>query len=393
MDIQTLLGRRVAEVIDKKHLQQALKSKNKLRIKLGIDPNKADIHLGHAVTLWKLREFQEAGHKAVFIIGDWTAQIGDPSGKDATRPTLTPKEVQANAKHFFDQAYLILDKAETEIHLQSEWFKKLDLTDFIKLASRVSTSYILSHETFRNRLQKDLPFAFHETFYPFLQGYDSIAVKANVELGAMEQKFNLLMGRKLQRFYGQPPQDIMMMKYLIGLDGKEKMSKSLNNYVALRENAEEMFGKLMSIPDSLIIQYFELCTKVPEREINEFAKAIQSKSVNPKDLKSRLAREIVTIYHSQKQARDAEKVFEAKFGKNKSGAVKADFTLKKKPGNYPLINLLVEGGLAASKSEARRKVQEGAVEIDGNKIGNENTSVSIKKNSLIRLGKRFLRIN
>ena len=260
--IGNLFTRRVEEIIDKNHLEQALRSGKKLRVKLGIDPNRRELHLGHAVPLWKLREFQEAGHKAVFIIGDWTAQIGDPSGKDQTRPSLSEKEIKSNAKHFFDQAYLILDKAKTEVHLQSEWFKKFGLKEVIKLSSFVTEKQILAHETFRQRIEKDLPFYHHETIYPLLQGYDSVAVRADVELGAMEQKFNLLMGRTIQKALGQKQQDIMMVKYLIGLDGKEKMSKSLNNFIALSDKPEEMFGKIMSIPDNLTIHYFELCTEV-----------------------------------------------------------------------------------------------------------------------------------
>src|SRR3989338_612878 len=242
MNTDSLLQRRVAEIIDKDHLASALKSKKKLRIKLGIDPTGADLHLGHAVTLWKLREFQEAGHKAVFIIGDWTALIGDPSGKDKTRQGLTEKQIKENAKHFFDQANLILDKSKTEVHLQSEWFAKFGLKEVIYLESLVTEKQLLAHETFRQRLEKDLPFLHHETLYPLLQGYDSVAVKADVELGANEQKFNLLMGRVVQRAYGQEPQDVMMLKYLIGLDGKEKMSKTLNNYIALTDSPAEMFG-------------------------------------------------------------------------------------------------------------------------------------------------------
>lgn len=385
MSISTLLTRRVEEIIDKKHLEQALRSKKKLRVKFGIDPNRRELHLGHAVPLWKLREFQEAGHKAVLIIGDYTAAIGDPSGKDETRPSLSQKEIDDNAKHFWKQASLILDKTKTEVRLQSEWFSKFGLRDVIKLESLVTEKQILAHETFRMRLKKDLPFYRHEGLYPLLQGYDSVAIKADVELGGLDQKFNLLMGRALQKAFGQERQDIILSPYLVGLDGKEKMSKSLNNYIAIADSPPEMFGKIMSIPDNLIGHYFELATELPEKEIREMKKA------HPKAQKQRLAKEIVSIYHGRNKAVAAAEAFEAKFGKGK-GQIKPDLTLKKKPGSYLIIDLLVEGKLASSKSEARRKIQEGAVEVGGNKINDPAARASIKNKTLIRLGKRFLEI-
>jgi tyrosyl-tRNA synthetase len=390
-NLETILKRRVKEIIDYVHLANFLRSGRKLRVKLGIDPNRPDLHLGHAVPLWKLREFQEAGHRAVFIIGDWTAMIGDPSGKDETRKALTRREVEANAKKFFDQAYLILDKERTEIHLQSEWFKKFGLAEVIHLESLVTEKQILAHETFRERIKKDLPFRHHETLYPLLQGYDSVAVKADVELGAMEQKFNVLMGRTIQKAFGQAPQDVMLVKYLVGLDGKEKMSKSLGNYIALQDPPAEMFGKIMSLPDNLIVHYFELCTEVSEKEIQKIGEALKEKSVNPKELKKKLGREIVTIYHGKNKAFKAERTFETKFGKA-AGEFKPDFELKKRPGKYKIIDLLVGGRLASSKSEARRKIKEGAVEVDGARITDEKAKVKITKKTLIRLGKRFLGI-
>lgn len=387
--ITSLLTRRVAEAIDGRHLRHKLASGKKLRVKLGIDPNRRDLHLGHAVPLRKLREFQDAGHQAVFIIGDWTAQIGDPSGKDRTRPALSEREVSENAKHFFDQAFLILDKKTTEVHYQSKWFKKFGLKEVVHLSSLVTEKQILAHETFRQRIEKDLPFYHHETIYPLLQGYDSVAVKADVELGALDQKFNLLMGRHIQKAYGQEPQDVLMVPYLVGLDGKEKMSKSLNNFVALADGPDEMFGKIMSIPDTLIRHYFELCTDISEQEI---ARAFSVReSQNPMSAKIRLAMAITQTYHGEQKAERASDNFRSKFGKT-GGTVRADFVLKKPAGEYFLIDLLVEGKLASSKSEARRKIKEGAVEVDGVKITDEKIAVKIKKNSLLRLGKRFLRI-
>ena len=391
MDISSLLSRRVSEIIDRDHLAGVLKQKKKLRVKLGIDPTGTDLHLGHAVTLRKLREFQDLGHKAVFIIGDITAMIGDPSGKDKTRQGLTEKQIKENAKHFFEQAYLILSKTNSEVHLQSEWFKKFGLKDVIHLESLVTEKQILSHETFQQRIAKDLPFLHHETLYPLLQGYDSVAVKADVELGAMEQKFNLLMGRTVQKAFRQAPQDIVMVQYLIGLDGKEKMSKTLNNYISLRDSAEEMFGKVMSLPDELIVHYLELATDVKTEDILSMADDLKNKSANPRTVKSVLGLEISKLYHGQEKAVAAQDAFEKKFGKVK-GEITADFILKKSAGNYLLPDILVEGRLAASKSEARRKIIEGAVEVGGTKIKDESAKVHLTSGTLIRLGKRFLRI-
>lgn len=392
MNIDSLLTRRVAEIIDFKHLRELLKSKKKLRVKLGIDPTGFDLHLGHAVPLWKLREFQELGHKAVFIVGDYTAMIGDPSGRDKTRPKLTEKQIENNAKDFFNQAFLILDKAKTEVHLQSEWFRKFGLKDVIHLASLVTEKQILAHDTFRQRIEKDQAFYHHETMYPLLQAYDSVAIKSDVELGAMEQKFNVLMGREVQPHFGQGKQDVMLLHYLIGLDGKEKMSKSLNNYIALTDFPEEMFAKVMSLPDTLILHYFELCTDVSKEDIAEIAMALENKSIHPRDVKVNLALEITQIYHGKTKAQSAHLVFESKFGKNKTKEIKADLTLTKKPGRYQILDLLIQGGLADSKSNARRKIAEGAVEINNQKITDSQETVLVKKNSLIRLGKRFLRI-
>lgn len=381
MDTKTLLKRGVEEIIDRQHLERALKSKKKLRVKLGIDSTGAELHIGHAVPLMKLLEFQDAGHKAVLIIGDFTAMIGDPSGKDKTRTALTHQKTRANAKTYLDQAFKILNKEKTEVHYNSKWLQKLDFQKTIELLSKTSVEQLMAHETFRRRVEKHEPFFAHELLYPLMQGYDSVMVKADVELGATEQKFNLLMGRRLQKLFGQKEQDVMIVPYLIGLDGKEKMSKTLNNYIALNDSVDEMFGKVMSIPDNLIKHYFELCTEIAE--VNER---------HPKAQKVRLAKEIVKIYHGEKRAEGAEREFERRYGKAK-GEVKADFELKKKPGSYSIIQLLVDGKLASSNSEARRKIREGAVSVDDKKITDETSSVKISRGTLIRLGKRFLRIS
>ena len=386
MDIKGLLTRRVAEVIDHNHLERALHSGKKLRVKLGIDPTGRELHIGHAVPLLKLREFQDAGHTAVFIVGDWTAMIGDPSGKSETRKSLTFEETRRNAKTYFDQAFKILKKKQTEIHYNSEWFKKFDFHQTIQLLANASVSQLMAHETFRERLKKGQPFFAHELLYPMLQGYDSVAVRADVELGANDQKFNLLMGRQVQKAFGQASQDMVILQYLTGLDGR-MMGKTLHNYIALNDSAGEMFGKVMSLTDDLVGHYFELCTEVSEKEIARIKKE------HPKAQKVRLAKEIVTIYHGAIAASGAEDEFNRKFGKGSNGGegINAEFELKKKPGSYSIVDLLAEGRLAASKSEARRKLAEGAVQVDGTKV-KEETKVKVKNNTLIRLGKRFLRV-
>lgn len=383
--IEELLSRGVEEVIDKSHLERALKSKKKLRVKLGIDPNRPDLHIGHAVPLLKLKEFQSLGHTAVLIIGDWTAMIGDPSGKDETRPALSRKDVDANSKQFVKQANLILDPKRTEIHFQSEWFKKMGLADIMKLASLVSMGELLSHETFRKRIKEQLPFALHEALYPLLQGYDSVAVKSDLELGDPAQKFNVLMGRHLQRQFGQEPQDIMLVPILIGLDGKEKMSKSLGNYIALRDEANDMFGKVMSVNDELIKKYFVLATRVPLEEVDE----IISSHNNPRDQKLILAEKITELYHSAKKAAAAKQAFVSQFSK---GELPADIGIFA-AASAKVSDLLTLSGLAASKSEARRLIEQGGVKINSQAIADDELVELSEEPKLFQVGKRkFLKI-
>jgi len=379
--ISDLLSRGVEEVIDKTHLEQALKGKKKLRVKFGIDPNRPDLHIGHAVSLLKLKAFQELGHTAVLIIGDYTAMIGDPSGKDETRPALTQKEVDSNAKEFVKQATLILDSKRLEIRFQSEWFKKMGLAEVMKLASLVSMGELLSHETFRKRIKEQLPFSFHEALYPLLQGYDSVAVKSDLELGDPAQKFNILMGRHLQKTFGQQPQDIMLVPVLIGLDGKEKMSKSLGNYVALRDEANDMFGKVMSVNDEFIKKYFVLTTRVPLSEIDEIVKL-----PNPRDQKIILAEKITELYHGPKKAAAAKEAFVSQFSK---GELPGEIEEKKlKPGSYAIVDLVVASGLVTSKSEVRRLLAQKGVKINQQTAGNEAVIVDGKTEILLQVGKR-----
>jgi len=388
MSIDALLTRGVDEVIVRENLEEKLKSGKKLRIKLGIDPTGPDLHLGHAVPLRKLRAFQEMGHTIVFIVGDYTARIGDPSEKDKTRKTISIEEVKKNAAGYFEQAFKIIDKEKSEVHLQSEWLEKMELQEFFEIISRVSVQELLKHETFKKRLANDAPFSSLEELYPIFQGYDSVMVKADVEIGATEQKFNLLMGRRIQKLYNQPEQDVITLKYLIGTDGKEKMSKSLGNYIAINDASEDMYGKVMSIPDSLIMDYFELCTDVEENALKTIAEEVKE---NPRDTKAKLAKLIVEMYHSKA---DAEKAL---------GEFDRVFKNKEKPEDMPIIklnnsefridDLLVKCELSTSKAEAKRLVEQGGVEIEGEKITDPFKTIQIKDGMIVQVGKRrFVKI-
>ena len=330
------------------------------------------------------------GHKVVFIVGDFTGLIGDTSDKDSERPMMSEAEIKKNMKTYFEQAFKILDKKQTETHYNSKWLKKLGFKEIGEMADLFGLHEITSRENVARRMSADKRVSTREVLYPIMQGYDSVAVKADVELGGTDQKFNLLAGRKIQKYHGQPQQDILMTELLEGTDGR-KMSSSWGNTINITEPADEMFGKVMSISDELIIRYFTLCTEVPVDEIAGMALELKSKSVNPRNLKAKLAFEITKLYHEEKAARAAHEAFETKFGGNK-GEIKADFELKKAAGVYSILDILVEGKLAPSRSEARRKMKEGAVEVDSHKLSDEFATVKLAKGTLIRLGKRFLRI-
>jgi tyrosyl-tRNA synthetase len=382
--IGELLTRGVSEVIDKKHLEEALNSGKKLRVKLGIDPTGAKLHLGHAVILRILRRFQDLGHTAVLIIGDTTALIGDPSGKNETRPALTPDEIEKNFSTYEKQALKILDKDKLKVHKQSEWFAKFNLGDVIKEASKLSAGWITSHETFRNRLKEGQPLAFHELLYPLVQAFDSVAIKSDVELGGPDQKFNLLTGRELMRSHSLPPQDIVLGKYLIGTDG-QKMGKSLGNFIALEEQPSEMFGKAMAIDDSLILEYFELATEMPINDIKQVEKELKA-GTNPRDIKIRLGKEIVTLYHDEKSADGASVEWQKVFS-NKEKPSEID-EVKIKSEN--IVDVLVETKLAESKSEAKRLLEQNGVRVN-DKTATLETKV--KTGQLIQVGKRnFIRV-
>ncbi len=401
-DVNRLLERGVAEVIIKEEMIALLRSGKKLRLKEGFDPSFPDIHLGHMVTLRKLHQFQELGHKVILIIGDWTAQIGDPSGVSVTRPMLAKEEVQANAKTYMEQFFKIVDKAKTEVRWQSEWFGKFTLADVIQLTSRFTIAQLMTREDFSNRYREGRPIAVTELLYPLLQAYDSVAVRADVEFGGTDQKFNLLVGRELQSMVGQRPQQVFLAPLLIGTDGSRKMSKSLGNYIGVAEPPDEIYGKVMSIPDNLIMDYFELVTDVPDEELGEFRQQLSQQTVNPMVLKKRLAKEIVTQLYDQKAATFAEGYFAMVHQLKKvpddvdtyiTGKVldrirqMSNLSQEQIDKSYVDISrLLAWVSLAKSHSEANRLISQGAVSIDGKKITSKIDIV--KSGSIIKVGKR-----
>ncbi len=352
------------EIVDRAHLQARLARGDRLRVKFGMDPNRPDIHLGHTVPLRTLRRFQDRGHQAVLIIGDTTAQIGDPSGQSATRPQLSRQEVEANARTYLDQAWKVLDRGGTEVRRQSEWFDKMRLGDLVALMSRYTVARMLARDDFSHRMKEGRAIGFHELLYPLLQAYDSVAVKADLELGGTDQTFNLLVGRDIQQAYGQPQQDILTLPLLEGLDGVQKMSKSLDNYIGIDETPNTIFVKAMQVPDGLILRYFQLATDISPDELALEQRALEE-GRNPRDVKKRLANRLVTLYHGAEQARRAEAAFEEGV---KKLSFPADIPVSEvHPGERSVAELFVEVGLAASKSEVRRLVAQKGLSLN-NKI-------------------------
>lgn len=390
------LLKRGAEMLETEAELEAKLEKSKqtgrpLRVKLGIDPTGPEIHLGFAVVLRKLRQFQNLGHTAVLIVGDFTARIGDPSGVSKTRPQLTHEQVRANMRRYQEQVHGILIPEQCEFRYNSEWSDRLTGLDIINIASKYTVARIIEREDFRTRLDKGLPLYMHELLYPLFQGYDSVAVEADVEIGGADQYLNLLVGRQLQREFGQEPQVVLTMPLLVGLDGKLKMSKSYGNYVSIKDAPNEMFGKLMSIPDSLILDYFRLGTDRGDAELNETASQLKS-GANPRDIKARLALDIVTTYHSAEAAALAAQEFDRVFRDRDTPDEMPEHVLP--PGGQSIVDLVVSAGLVNSKSEARRKLLEGAVYIDGKRV--QDLGLVVRADSgpkVLKLGKRrFLRI-
>jgi tyrosyl-tRNA synthetase len=391
-----ILKRGAAEIITEEELLAKLKKGRPLRIKLGLDPSVPDIHLGHAVVLRKLRQFQDLGHEVIIVIGDFTAMIGDPSGRTETRPQLSPEQVKENARTYFDQYTRILDPARTRVVFNSQWLSPLTFREVISLASKLTVARVLERDDFAERLRQGLPLHLHEILYPLCQAYDSVALEADVEMGGTDQKFNNLMGRDLQREFGQEPQVVFLMPILVGLDGQQKMSKSLGNYIGIAEPPEEMFGKVMSLPDELMAQYFVLCTDVPMEEIEAIERGLREGRLHPRDVKRRLAREIVAIYHGAEAASAAEAAFERVFVAKEFPEQIPEVFLEPddlEGGRIWIVKLLVLAGLVESNSEAKRLISQGGVSVDGRRITDIDTDLEVVDGMVLRVGKRrFARI-
>jgi tyrosyl-tRNA synthetase len=384
--IKELLTRGVQETIVREDLARKLNSGEKLRIKLGIDPTSPLLHLGHTVVLRKLRQFQELGHQVIFLVGDFTARVGDPSDKLSSRRPLTDDDIKENVKTYREQVGKVLDLSRVEMRYNMEWYGNMDLAELIQLMSLFSVNQMLERDMFQKRMKLKRPVWLHELLYPVLQGYDSVALRADVELGGTDQTFNMLTARTIQPTYNQPPQDIMTVQILEGTDGQKKMSKSIGNTINLTDTADEMFGKTMSIPDELIFKFFRLLTDIPEKEIKLFEQAMAG-GVNPRNYKVRLGNEIVSIYHGKAAAKKAETEFERIFkqGGVPSGAPEFPIDAEKK---YSLIDLLVETKCVTSKSESRRLIEQGGVELSGKIVKDWKAKVSLAGGVLLKVGKR-----
>ena len=386
-----LIKRGIDEVLTEEDLVSKLKSKKQLTVKVGFDPTAPDLHLGHTVILNKMRHFQDLGHKVVFLIGDFTGRIGDPSGKNKTRPSLDKKELEKNAKTYSDQVFKILNKDLTDIRFNSEWCEDLGADGIIGLASKYNLGRMLERDDFSKRYKANQQIAIHEFLYPLIQAYDSIALNADVEMGGTDQKFNLLVGRELQRTFDQEPQVCITLPILEGLDGTNKMSKSLDNYVGINEDPDEMFGKIMSISDDLMWRWFELLSFKPINAINELKKEVKS-GMNPRDTKILLAEEIIERFHSKEDAENAKNTFLDRFQKGAKPKDIETFSISL-DDDIAIGNLLKESGLVQSTSEAMRLVKQGAVKINDEKIDDPKLSIEKNQELLVQVGKRrFLKI-
>nr|UWI51553.1 tyrosine--tRNA ligase [Clostridioides difficile] len=384
----------VDDLIDEKELREKLIKSEKegkpMIVKLGLDPSAPDIHLGHTVVLRKMKQLQDLGHQIVIIIGDFTGKIGDPTGKSKARKALTTEQVLQNAKTYEEQIFKVLDKEKTIVRFNSEWLAKLNFEDVIKLAATITVARMLEREDFKKRYEGQMPISVHEFFYPLMQAYDSIALEADIELGGTDQRFNLLMGRSLQREFGMESQIVIMMPLIEGLDGKEKMSKSLGNYIGIDEEAGIMYQKSMEIPDELIVKYYNLVTDVHPDEVNKIETQLKDGSVNPRDIKMNLAREIVALYHGEEAAKEAEERFKSVFQK---GQIPEDIqTIQVKEEDFDLIEVLVSNEIVKSKSEVRRLASQGGVKVNGEKV--EDLSTVAKECELVvQIGKKkFVKI-
>ena len=387
-----IIKRGTDEILTESDLKKKLESGKQLTVKAGFDPTAPDLHFGHTVLLNKLRHFQDLGHKVIFLIGDFTGQIGDPSGKNKTRPTLTSEELVSNAKTYEKQVFKILKKELTEVKFNSEWCNKLGADRLIKLASKYNVARMLERDDFNKRYNANQSIAVHEFLYPLVQGYDSVALEADVECGGTDQKFNLLVGRELQRAYDQEPQVVLTVPILEGLDGTNKMSKSLNNYIAIDEEPNDMFGKIMSISDQLMWRWFELLSFIPEKEIEVLKKQIEE-GANPRDIKFLLAEELVDRFHSDGQGSKCKEAFLQRFQKGQIPEDISSLTVKIDGDSIPLPNLLKNSEMVSSTSEAMRLIKQGGVKIDSVKVEDPKLEIQKSSEALYQVGKRkFLQI-
>lgn len=395
-----LVKRGTEEIFPEEELKEKLKKSRRtrkpLKVKLGVDPTGADLHLGHIIPVLKLKQLQDLGHEAILIIGDYTAMVGDPSGRNKTRPQLTHEQVLENCRTYQDQVFQILDPAKTRVVYNGDWFSKMTFHDVINLMAQMTLARMLEREDFANRFANQMPLSLHEMIYPLMQGYDSVAIEADIELGGIDQKFNILVGRDLQKTMNLEPQVGICNPILIGLDGKEKMSKSLGNYIGIKDSPSEMYGKTMSISDELMMMYFELITDVPIDQLQTMTKELETGKLHPMEAKRFLAREIVGRFHSHEAALEAEAEFDRVFKENQVPEDIPEVALASEDledGKIWIVRLLVKAGLATSNGEGRRLIQQGGVKLDGEVIDNPDLDWTPKNETVIQVGKRrFARI-
>lgn len=387
-----IIKRGAVEILVEKELEEklekSLQSGVPLRIKAGFDPTAPDLHLGHTVLLQKLRQFQQLGHEVFFLIGDFTGMIGDPTGKSETRKALTREDVLKNAESYKEQVFKILDPQKTRVVFNSEWLSAMGATEMISLAAKYTVARMLERDDFGKRYANQMPISIHEFLYPLIQGYDSVALKADVELGGTDQKFNLLVGRELQREWGQTPQSVITMPLLEGLDGVNKMSKSLNNYIGINDPADEIFGKIMSISDDLMLRYYELLSDLSLAEIEKIKVDLKSHTLHPMDAKKQLGRELAGRYHGEAAAFQAEENFVKRFRDNQTPDEMPEITFPVETGNTLLCKLLAAAELVQSNSEGRRAIKGGGVKLNGEKISDENHEIEASGEYIIQVGKR-----
>ncbi|MCX6150072.1 MAG: tyrosine--tRNA ligase [Ignavibacteriales bacterium] len=387
-----LIKRGASEIIPEeellKKLERSIKENKPLKIKLGCDPTRPDLHIGHSVVLRKLAQFQQLGHQAILIIGDFTGMIGDPSGRNVTRPSLTLEETKVNGISYFEQASKILIKEKTKIVYNSEWLSKMSFEDVIKLSSKYTVARMLERDDFTKRYKANEPISMHELLYPLAQAMDSVAIESDVELGGTDQKFNLLVGRDIQREFGIEPQVILTMPLLVGTDGVEKMSKSYGNYIGINDEPKDIYGKTLSIADSLIYTYFELATNVSSDYLLEIKNFLSDEKNNPRDIKRKLARTLVTMYYNAKAAENAEKEFDNIFINKGLPDEIEEFQFNEEVKDIAILDLIVKVNFAPSKQEARRLVQQGGVTIDGEKVIDINSIIKLDKEKILKVGKR-----